>query len=739
MGLPLALGASPPPPSPAAILQDLRGFRQMGSVLFVAAHPDDENTLLLAYLARGRDYRTAYLSLTRGDGGQNVLGPEFGAKLGVARTQELLAARHIDGARQFFTRAIDFGFSKDYRETLRIWDREAIVADIVRVIRTFRPDVVITRFAPWPTGTHGHHTASAVLALEAFKRAGDPKAFPDQLRLLAPWQPTRILWNGRGGSGATNVVRLEIEGDDPVLGLPFAEVAGRSRSMHKTQGFGGFGGFRGGGGVRTESFQLLAGVPATHDILDGVDTTWARVPGGAELGALAGDAIAQFKPEDPAASVPLLLKLHRRLAALRSQDPVVAEKRVQLDRILQACLGLRVDTVIAHADVVPGERLTLRHSALEQSSVAVRWVATRYPSLHREVGGAIALRPGQASTREALETVPPSTPLSQPYWLREDGSPGLFRVDDPSLIGRPESPPALPLEHVFDVGGQTLLVPDAPTAITTEAQGGETRRALEVISPVALGFETEVELFAPGASRAVTVEVTAARDAVGGTLRLQVPQGWQVAPETQPFQLPTAGNRARFRFTVTAPTQPATGKLRAGARVGGVWYQNEHLELRYPHIPPQLLQPAARLEAVCLDLAIRGHTIGYVPGAGDDVPQALRQMGYTVTTLAGADLTPERLRGLDAVVVGVRAFNVRKDLTPHLGALFAYVEAGGTLVEQYNRPDRSGVNQVTPFDLRLSQERVTDEEAPVTFLAPDHPALNTPNKITPADFAGWVQ
>src|SRR5262249_25900989 len=272
----------------------------------------------IAYLARGKNYRTAYLSITRGDGGQNVLGPDFDEKLGVARTQELLAARRLDGGRQFFTRAIDFGFSKDYRETLNIWGKDEVLSDVVRVIRTFRPDVIVTRFSTVPGGTHGHHTASAVLALEAFKLAGDPKAYPDQLKTLAPWQPKRIFMNGRGDSG----LKMEIDGNDPVSGLSFGDLAGRSRAMHKTQGFG-YSNRRAG----TETFQLLAGDVGTNDILDGVDTTWARIPGGANIGKLADDIIAQFDSQKPATSIPALLKLHAQLAALKSTDPLVLEKR----------------------------------------------------------------------------------------------------------------------------------------------------------------------------------------------------------------------------------------------------------------------------------------------------------------------------------------------------------------------------------------------------------------------------
>ncbi|MGH7973516.1 MAG: PIG-L family deacetylase, partial [Limisphaerales bacterium] len=301
------------PGSPPEILQELRQFRQMGSVLYVAAHPDDENTQLLTYFARGRGYRTAYLSLTRGDGGQNVLGPEFGDELGVIRTQELLAARRLDGAHQFFSRAVDFGFSKSAQETLRIWDRQEVLADVVRVIRTFQPDVVITRFSPIPGGTHGHHTASTILALEAFKLAGDTNAFPEQLVQLKPWQPKRILWNGFNRGAESNetspVLRVDIDGQDPVLGESFSEIAARSRAMHKTQGFDNFRGFGRGGGAHMESFQLLAGEPATHDVLDGVDTTWKRVPGGDAIEEGLDKVMAQFDTNHPAASLPALLEV----------------------------------------------------------------------------------------------------------------------------------------------------------------------------------------------------------------------------------------------------------------------------------------------------------------------------------------------------------------------------------------------------------------------------------------------
>jgi LmbE family N-acetylglucosaminyl deacetylase len=750
------VGRAAEPVTGPAIIQQLRSFNTMGSVLYIAAHPDDENTQAITYLARGRGYRTAYLSLTRGDGGQNLLGPQFLEQLGVARTQELLAARRLDGGRQYFTRAKDFGYSKDYQETLRIWDRQAVLADIVRVIRMFRPDVIVTRFSPQPGPTHGHHTASTVLAVEAFKLAGDPQAFPEQLGELTPWQPKRIVHNvGLGGAGTgaaeangPGVVKMEVGGNDLALGESFASIAARSRAMHKTQGFGPDGsllsGVSGGlavrgpmtGGSKTESFLPLGGEPATQDLLDGVDTTWNRVPGGAEIGQLTGAAIAKFDPEDAAASLPALLAIRSRLSAL-PVDPVVSDKRQQLDRIIQACLGLEVETLVDQPEVVPGETLKMRHTAVVRSGVPVRWTAVRYPSIRRAARKVLELHANQPVVRDATQMLPATTPLSQPYWLRKEGTTGLFRVDDPSLIGRPENPPAFPIEYVFEVDRQTLVISGEPMA--ADSGNADRRRRLDVISPVSLRFVPGVLLFAPGATRPVAVELTTARARAAGTVQLEAPAGWKVTPVSQPFRLAGVGEHGRVTFTVTAPAELTTARFGASAKVNGARFSNQRIELRYDHIPLQLLQPAASLKAVSLDLAIRGRHVGYLAGAGDDVAGSLEQMGYTVTQLTGADLIPEKLRPLDAVVIGIRAFNSRTDLAERLPALFAYVEAGGNVIAQYNHFDGLGANWLAPFHLRISRDRVTDENAPVTFLVADHPVLTTPNHITNADFDGWVQ
>lgn len=741
-----ARGTEMIPDTPAAILQELRSFGTVATILHVAAHPDDENTALLTYFARGRGYRTAYLSLTRGDGGQNEIGPEFDEKLGVARTQELLAARRLDGGRQFFTRAIDFGFSKTPEETLRFWDREQVLGDVVRIIRQYRPDVIVTRFPiPPGSGGHGHHTASGILGVEAFKLAGDPKAYPEQLAQgLTVWQPKRVAWNGGGGRGGAApkgpTVQVDIGGNDPVTGEAFGAIASRSRGMHITQGFGNFGG-RGGGGPNMQTFTVLGGDPAVDDLFDGIDTTWARVPGGAAVGAMTEKAVADFNKGDPAATVPTLLKIRAKLADLPA-DPVVLDKRAQLDRILQACLGLTVETVASAPEIVPGEHLKLNHTVSVKAGLPVRWKAVKSENLEGSAFQGADLKPGERLSIERDYRTPEKLPMTQPYWLREDGASGIFRVDNPKLIGTPENAPAFPIGFVFEIEGQELTVSIEPLFVEQNA-GKERRRRVDVVPPVSLRFVSDVSLFKPGSTRRISVEATGARPATAGTIKLEVPPGWKSTPDEQPFKLATAGEKARFSFEVTAPNKTVSQRLTASATVNGQRFSNQRIEINYAHLPLMLLQPAARSRAVSVDAATRGEKVGYISGAGDSLAEALGELGYSVTKLTGSDLTADKLRGLDAVVIGVRAFNVRKDLTPNLTNLFSFVEQGGTVIAQYNRPDGLDGKQLGPYPFSIQgsapKQRVTDETAPVGFLAPNHPALTTPNQIGPADFENWFQ
>jgi hypothetical protein len=435
--------------------------------------------------------------------------------------------------------------------------------------------------------------------------------------------------------------------------------------------------------------------------------------------------------------VPALLAIRGRVSAL-PMDPVVGDKSQQLDRIIQACLGLDVETLVDRPEVVPGEALKMRHTAILRSAIPVRWTAVRYPSIHRAMTKVLELRANQPAVRDDTRTLPATTRPSQPYWLRKEGTAGLFHVDDASLIGRPENPPVFPIEYVFEVGRQTLVISGEPVSPADPANA-TMRHRLDVIPPASLRFVSGVQLFAPGAARPVTVELTAARAGVAGAVLLEGPAGWSITPTSQPFHLAAAGEHVRVTFTVTAPTQRVSAALEASVEVNGARFNTQRVELRYDHIPFQLLQPVAKLKVVSLDLAIRGRRVGYLPGAGDDVAACLGHMGYAVTQLSGADLTPDTLRALDAVVIGIRAFNTRTDLAEHLPALFAYVEGGGTVIAQYNLSSGLPANWLAPFQLRISRDRVTDEHAPVTLLAPDHRSLTTPNRITKEDFDGWVQ
>jgi len=643
------------PASSDAILLDLQSLRTTASVLYIAAHPDDENTRLIAYFARGRGYRTGYLSLTRGDGGQDLLGPELGDELGVIRTQELLAARRIDGGVQFFSRARDFGFSKDYRSTLSKWDRNAVLSDVVRVIRTFQPDVIITRFSTVPSTTHGHHTASAVLAVEAFPLAGNPEAFPEsgQQPGLQPWQPRRLFWNSGQPGGRNPGAGGDMRGDT---------LRGSS----------------------VESFTQLAGDPAKGDLFEGIDTTWNRYPGGAETARIADALVADFKPSNPAASVPALFEMQTRLSRL-AIDPVVADRRALVNGLLQACLGLYVEATVQQSEYVPGETLKVRSTVIVRSGVPVHWDGIRFghapmagvtPENLRQTTAAnqptvdLLLKANVPASRDSEVLLPVDTPLTQPYWLEKTGTAGMFRVDDPSLIGKPVGPPPFPVQYSFSVDGvQTdgsgrLTVTVQPEQVRGDPVRGEIRTPLAVIPPVSLAFVDDVILFSHGAAHTAVVEISASRAGASGLLRLKAPDGWSVEPASQAFRLDAAGSRSRVSFNVTAPSFSSTASIIADADVGGAHYSSRRIEINYEHIPRQLLQPPAELKALSLDLAILSKNVGYIPGAGDLVAESLRRMGCHVTVLEGADLTPERLHGLDAVVIGIRAFTHRPDPAP---------------------------------------------------------------------------
>jgi len=732
-------------PLDAAQLQlALRKLTVVGSALYIAAHPDDENTALLSYWSNDRLYRTGYLALTRGDGGQNLIGDEKGELLGVIRTQELLAARRIDGAEQMFSRALDFGFSKGPDETLAIWGHDRILADVVWAIRKFQPDVIVTRFPTTGEGGHGHHTASAILAVEAFKLAGDPTKFPEQLKYVAPWQPKRIFWNkfvpsfqpiDPSDPRVAKSLRIDLCAFNPLLGRGYTEIAAESRSQHKSQGFGS----AERRGTTINYFDQLNGDPATSDLFEGIDVSWSRYPGGDAVGKLLQQAADTFDPKAPEKSIPLLLDAASMLDRLGARpewgpkiNPWIEVKRNELLRAIAGCAGLAIDVSAADSSVVAGHELKVSVSVINRSGYpfTLQTVGSRYATPSMAVGKRLA-------NNIPLKTditikAPADAPVSQPYWLRTPPLKGSFVVDDQELIGRPENPPAIPIiVSLADDTMHTLFYTVPAVYRWTDPVRGEQMRNVDVVPDVVTNIAGKVYVFPDAKPKQVVLRAKSFSGAGDSIVRLKVPQGWSATPESVPVTFKAQGDEVRATFTVTPPAAESEGRAQASSA--------SLTDIEYPHIPAQRVFGDGTAKLIRIDVKKRGTRIGYIMGSGDEVPDGLRQIGYEVNMLTDDDLERGIFAGYDAIVAGVRAYNTRKRLKLDTPKLLEWVKNGGTYVVQYNTSGGLLVDSPGPYPFKITNERVTVEEAPVTFLKPEHPLLNTPNKITPKDFEGWVQ
>ncbi|MVN78746.1 LmbE family protein [Hymenobacter sp. HMF4947] len=768
----VATAQAPKTYTSSEILLRLKKLNVVGSVMYIAAHPDDENTRLLAYLANGRLLETSYLSCTRGDGGQDLIGPELREQLGVIRTQELLAARRIDGAHQYFTRANDFGFSKTSAETFTIWDKEQVLSDMVWVIRQRRPDVLITRFPPDARAGHGHHQASAILAAEAFDAAGDPKRFPEQLKYVQAWQPKRLLWNTgsyfvKPGESMAGYLTLDAGGYNPLLGQSYGEIAAHSRSQHRSQGFGA----SAQRGEAPEYFQPVKGAAAQKDLFDGIDQTWNRVPGGAAIGKMVDEVVRKYDAANPSASVAELAKIHEALLRLRTGAKDffwLDEKLTAIATLLQACAGIYAEATVNEPTLASGGETSVTYEILNRSALPITLNKVRLSKSHFPGDvTTITLDDPRVDAKQTAELTPgkrvtgtlpissfTNALISQPYWLREPGSVGMYKFSEPEsdfksithfVRGMPENAPVASVSFSYVVNGVPYYAITVPVQYKhTDPVLGELYQPLAVVPPVMVNIPAaRAYVFADQQPKQVPVTLRAGQAGVGGSLALQVPAGWQAEPATVAFNLKNKDDEQTVNFTLRPLAGAAEGKseLHAVATVGGQQYSRGIQTIEYPHIPTQTLFPEATAPLVKLNVA-RGHTknVGYLMGAGDEVPEALRQLGYTVSLLDPAtDLTAERLAKYDAVVLGVRAYNVLDRLKTQQPELLKYVENGGTMLVQYVVNRGTVLPEIGPYPLSLSADRVTVEGAPVTFLSPKTPLLSAPNKITAADFQGWVQ
>jgi LmbE family N-acetylglucosaminyl deacetylase len=705
----------------------------LGSLMLIGAHPDDEQSATLAYLARGRAIRTAYLSLTRGEGGQNLIGPEQGALLGLIRTEELLAARRIDGAEQYFTRAIDFGFTKSADETFQRWGRDAVLADIVWNIRRFRPDVIAVSFSGTPRDGHGHHQASGILGREAYAAAADPKRFPEQLKWVEPWQARRLVWNAFGQASGAAPVTLDTGEFNAVLGHSYGEIAGMSRSMHRTQAMGS----AERRGSVTTTLVTLSGEPTAKDLFDGIDTTWNRVPGGAEAGRVLADAARSFDDNNPEKTIPALLEARARLASFK--DFWASRKRGEIEETIALCAGLWLDATAERWDAVPGSQTEITLTALERLRTPVRLMEVEAAGQRITVDADLPYN--RAETRSVAWQVPAGAAYSQPYWLVEPPRGDLYTVPDQKLIGTPENAPVVSARFRVRVGGQEFDLVRPVQQRYVDRSRGELLRPVAIVPAVAVRFAEDVTMFPDERARTLDVVLRSARPGQAGKLELQAPAGWKVEPAVRDFQMKDAGEETTVSFSVTPPGASANAPLRAVAHLGSGAGSGAGIEvIAYTHIPPQTVFPPAETKLVRTDVRVLAKRVGYVMGAGDEIPQALRQLGCEVTLLGAGDLASGNLAPYDAIVTGVRAWNVRPDLAANRARLMEYVNGGGTLVVQYNTVDNNpALAGIGPYPMRLSRDRVTEEDAPVTLTDPSSPLLQAPNRITGADFDGWIQ
>ncbi len=733
----------PAKPTASKILHDMQKLNVLGNVLYMAAHPDDENTTFIAYMANGRQFNTSYLALTRGDGGQNLIGTEIREQLGLIRTQELLQARRVDGGKQYFSRANDFGFSKNPEEVFTIWEREKLLADAVWVIRNVRPDVIVTRFPPDARAGHGHHSASSILAEEAFDAAADAQRFPEQLKYVQPWQAKRLMWNiGMWAvrnreefiKNARSYIQIDVGGYNALLGKSYGEISAESRSMHKSQGFGSIG----SRGISIEYLQHTKGPKANKDLFEDVNTTWARVKGGDKIQPMVTALIAAYKPANPAASVPALLKIRTEIGRL--QDAFWKKiKLKEVDELIRNTLGLYLEATASDYAFTAGEGMPVSVEAINRSVAGVILHKVKLPF------GGDTLLSQPLKNNEGVDLVfqtkiPANIPVSQPYWLRKPiGYAGLFLVEDQQEIGRGENPPVAVVGFELSVDGQKLSYETPVVFKKKDPVAGEVYQPLVVTPPVFANILQDVYMFEDGQPKKVLVALKAGKDDCKGQASLALPEGWKSVPASRPFAISSKGTEQMVEFMLYPPAGSQDVEITAVAKVEGNEYANSLAQITYDHIPAQVFFPKAAARAVRLDLVRKGDQIGYLMGAGDLIPESLRQVGYQVTMLEDKDITAEKLSHFDAIVAGVRAYNTNERMKHHQQVLMDYVKNGGNLIVQYNTEMDLVMKDIGPYPFELTRDRITVEGAQVRFLKPESPVLNSPNKITPADFEHWVQ
>ena len=726
------------------ILHQLHKLNTLGSVLYIAAHPDDENTRLLSYLANEKKFRTAYLSLTRGDGGQNLIGKEQGDLLGLIRTQELLAARRVDGAEQFFTRANDFGYSKTPEETLNFWNKDSILKDMVLIIRRFKPDVIICRFPTTGEGGHGHHTASAILALEAFDAAADPKRFPEQLHEVQVWQSKRILWNtfnfGSTNTTAPDQLQTDVGLYNPLLGKNYGEIAAESRTCHKSQGFG----TSRQRGSNIEYFKLLKGDAVKSDVFEGITSGWGRIKGAEKIQKLINTCIKEFNPSQPELSLKTLSSIYKLLSEYKSTDENaqywIRQKQKEAQHLMESCSGLFAEATATDFSAVPGQSISYSASIIARTNSGTTLQKIIRPN-GTDSTTTLALKTNSLYVFKYQNSIPKETAYSNPYWLNDGYSNGLYTVKNTEWIGKPQNEAPLHVKFVVSVNTVTFMVNRELTYKYTDPVKGELYRPFEILPPATVQLPEKAFVFSGSTPKTISVLIKANASNVQGKLFLESTGNFSVTLKQPEFTLKNKGDELLLEAEITSPASASSGKLNAGLLINNKRYTQSISRIEYDHIPYQFVLKTAEASLIKCNLQKAGTEIGYIPGAGDEVMACLKQIGYNVTLLDDDYLTKGDLSKFNAIVTGVRAYNTNERLQVHYNKLMDYVKNGGNLLVQYNTNNRIGPVKanIAPYPFTISRNRVTDEKSVVKFLNTSHPALQSPNKISAEDFNNWIQ
>ena len=740
---------APKKPSSSEIYQSIQKLNFLGTALYLAAHPDDENTRLISYLSNEVHAKTAYMSLTRGDGGQNLIGPELRELLGVLRTQELLGARSVDGGEQFFSRAVDFGFSKHPDETLKIWDKEAILGDVVRVIRTLRPDVIINRFDHRTPGkTHGHHTSSAILGVEAFDLANDTKAYPEQLNTLDTWQPKRIFFNTSwwfyGSQEAfdkadkSRLTHVNVGVYYPSLGLSNNEIASLASSNHLCQGFGRLT----QRGDEEEYIELIKGdLPKDPtNIFDGINTTWSRIEGGKAIGDILYDVERNYDFTQPSKHLPALIKAYQLLQ--ENKDTYWKNRKTkELKAIILAISGLYLEATTQVDHTTPNDSFKVFIEAINRSNQDVTLTSIDFSNGQKATTTNTSLENNKKFNEEITLQTPENASYSGPYWLTEKGSLGMYKVDNTALIGKPETPSPFIATFNLSFNGYPISFTKDIVYKYAKPDKGEIYEPFNVLPKVTSRINEDVILFASENAKQIPVVVKSGEANIAGKVSLQVPTGWKVTPNSMDFAMEQKGDEQTLYFLVTPPAEESNGTIAPVVTMDGNTYTQELFEIDYDHIPKQSVLMPSEAKVSRLNIKKAGEHIGYIMGAGDKVPESLEQIGYHVTLIDPSSINENSLEDFDSVVIGIRAYNVVNELNYKQRYLFDYVKNGGNLIVQYNTAGRwaKQFENIAPYPITLSGDRVTDENSEVTIINKTHSLVNFPNKIEKEDFNGWVQ